>query len=404
MTVPGEAPGNAPGKSLRSNPAFVAKTPQGNREVLWPDEPSRMHVSMVDGLIMWCVGLGASDITLQTDRPPYAEIHGLLYPCGRRPFDAADMAVMLDRIYGTEAQAKLASGQDLDLSYEIRPERGKRVRFRVNITAMLSRGRDASSITMRVLPDIPPLMSDLNVEDEIISAWKPRQGLVLITGPTGSGKSTLLAAGCRMLIEREEGCGKMLTYEAPIEYVYDRITGPRSLVSQSEIPRHLPSFAAGVRNALRRKPEIILVGEARDRETVSAAIEAGQTGHTVYSTVHTLGVAQTIRRMLSVFEPMEREERAYALMETMRMVVTQALVPRVSGGRVGLREWLVFDDDLREKLLGMHIDGWASVLIEAVRERGRSIKDTAKIAFESGDIDRRQYLVLSQAAAMSEGV
>ena len=123
---------------------------------------------------------------------------------------------------------------------------------------------------------------------------------ILITGGTGSGKSTLLAAGNRMLLERPQGCGKMLTYEAPIEYVYDSIQSPRSLVSQSEIPRHLPDFAHGVRNALRRKPEIILVGESRDRETINASIEAAQTGHAVYTTTHTLGVANTVQRQLSL--------------------------------------------------------------------------------------------------------
>ncbi len=376
---------------------LLAKERKSDEDYIWPDEPVRMTEDMVDPLIMWCVGLGASDITIQSDRPAYAEISGRLHPCTRRPLDGADIAVFLNRIYGTEASAKLASGVDLDLSYEIRPDRHSRVRFRTNITAMLSKGRDAASVTMRVLPNSPPRMEDLGIEDEIIKAWKPRQGLVLVTGPTGSGKTTLLAAGNRMLIEAEEGCGKLLSYEAPIEYVYDSITGPRSLVSQAEIPRHLPSFAAGVRNALRRKPEIILVGEARDRETVSAAIEAGQTGHTVYSTVHTLGVAPTLRRMMSVFEPNERNERAYALMETLRLVVTQVLVPKIGGGRLGLREWMAFDDDLREQLLGMPVDEWSAVVMRAVPERGRSMAESARIAHESGLIDRRRYLVLSQS-------
>ena len=199
-----------------------------------------------------------------------------------------------------------------------------------------------------------------------------------------------------MLIEREQGCGKMLTYEAPIEYVYDAITGPRSLVAQSEIPRHLPSFAAGVRNALRRKPNIILVGEARDRETVTAAIEAGQTGHLVFSTVHTIGVAATVRRMISVFEPAERTERAFAMMETLRMVVTQALVPRVGGGRVGLREFLVFDENVREILLDQPIDRWTSETQRLLVRYGQTMEQTATKAFKSGIIDRRSYLLLTK--------
>jgi defect-in-organelle-trafficking protein DotB len=362
----------------------------------WPDEPLRLQDSHVDSLLLWCVQKRATDITIQTDRPVYVEIDGTLYPVTRRPMDSADMANVLARIYGADALAKLASGQDLDLSYEVRPDRNTRCRFRTNITAILSRGRDSVQVTLRSLPNLPPTLLDLGIEQEIIENWAPRQGLVLITGPTGSGKTTLLAAGCRMLIEREQGCGKLLTYEAPIEYVYDAIIGPRSLVAQTEIPRHLPSFAAGVRNALRRKPNIILVGEARDRETVSAAIEAGQTGHLVYSTLHTIGVAATVRRMISVFEPTERTERAYAMMETLRLVVTQALVPKVGGGRIGLREFMPFDENVREMLLDMPPERWTTETQRLLLRYGQTMEQSANRAFKEGLIDRRAYLLLTK--------
>jgi defect-in-organelle-trafficking protein DotB len=360
----------------------------------WPDEPLRFSETHIDELLVWGARKDASDITLQTDRPVYIEVSGILFPVTRRPLDSADMANILSRIYGPDASAKLAAGKDLDLSYEVRLDRNTRFRFRVNITAVMSRGRDSAQITLRSLPNLPPTMMDLGIEPAIIKNWAPRQGMILVTGPTGSGKTTLLAAGCRMLIEREEGCGKMLAYEAPIEYVYDAITGPRSLVAQSEIPRHLPTFAAGVRNALRRKPNIILVGEARDRETVTAAIEAGQTGHLVYSTVHTIGVAATVRRIISVFEPAERLERAFAMMETLRMVVTQALVPKIGGGRIGLREYMVFDEQVRETLLDLPIERWTAETQRLLRRHGQSMEDTATAAFKKGLIDRRSYLLL----------
>ena len=362
----------------------------------WPDEPLRIQEEHVDGMLLWCALRKATDISLQTDRPVIIEVDGVLYPVTRRSLDSADMTNILMKIYGPDALAKLASGTDLDLSYEVRPERLKRYRFRTNITAILSKGRDSVQVTMRSLPSLPPTMTDLGIEEQVIRNWSPRQGLILVTGPTGSGKTTLLAAGCRMLIEREEGCGKLLTYEAPIEYVYDQITGPRSLVAQSEIPRHLGSFAAGIRNALRRKPNIILVGESRDRATMSAAIEAGQTGHLVFSTVHTIGVAATVRRIISVFEPGERNERAYALMETLRMIVTQALVPKVGGGRIGLREYLVFDDNIREQLLNMPIDKWTVEAQRFLVRYGRTMEQSANTAFESGLIDRRTYLFLTK--------
>lgn len=363
----------------------------------WPDEPSRFVEDYVDPFILWCVKQGTSDITIQSDRPVYNEIHGVLYPATFRKLDAADMAVFLGRIYGAEAQARLASGRDLDVSYEIRPDRYSRIRFRVNITAILSKGRDAAQITMRVLPSEPPTMRDLSIEQEIIEAWAPRQGIVIVTGPTGSGKSTLLAAGNRMLLERPRGCGKMLTYEAPIEYTYDTINSPRSLVSQSEIPRHLPNFAAGVRNALRRKPEVILVGESRDRETINASIEAAQTGHAVYTTTHTMGVASTVQRMISVYDMEEREERAIALMESLRLIVTQALVPREGGGRIGVREWMKFPDEVREKLMDMSFTKWPNEIQRMINQYGRTMERSAEIVYEQGKIDRLHYLYLASS-------
>ncbi|MEM7650610.1 MAG: ATPase, T2SS/T4P/T4SS family [Pseudomonadota bacterium] len=371
--------------------------PEDNFAETWPDEPDRFTEDLVDAFLLWCVKQNSSDITIQTDRPAYNEIHGALYPGTFRNIDAADMAVFLGKVYGPEALARLASGRDLDVSYEIRPDRYTRVRFRVNITAILSKGRDSAQITMRVLPSEPPTFKDLSIEEEIIKNWSPRQGLVVITGPTGSGKSTLLAAGNRYLLERPEGCGKMLTYEAPIEYTYDTIQSPRSLVSQSEIPKHLPDFAHGVRNALRRKPEIILVGEARDRETINAAIEASQTGHAVYTTTHTTGVAATIQRMLSSYDMSEREERAIALMETLRLIVTQALVPRVGGGRCGVREWMVFPDEVREKLMDMEFTEWPNEIQRMINQYGQTMQKSAELEFEQGNIDRRHYLLLSSS-------
>lgn len=363
----------------------------------WPDEPSRFIEDYVDPFILWCVKQGSSDISIQSDRPVYNDIHGVLYPATFRKLDAADMAVFLSKIYGPEALARLASGRDLDVSYEIRPDRYSRIRFRVNITAILSKGRDAAQITMRVLPSEPPTMKDLNIEREVTENWAPRQGIVIVTGPTGSGKSTLLAAGNRMLLERPRGCGKMLTYEAPIEYTYDTINSPRSLVSQSEIPRHLPDFAAGVRNALRRKPEIILVGESRDKETINAAIEAAQTGHAVYTTTHTMGVASTVQRMISVYDMEEREERAIALMESLRLIVTQALVPREGGGRIGVREWMKFPDEVREKLMDMSFTKWPNEIQRMINQYGRSMERSAEIVYEAGKIDRIHYLYLASS-------
>ncbi len=368
----------------------------------WPEEPDRFLEQHVDPFLLWCVGRNASDITFQTSRSVYCEIFGTLYPATYRSIDGADMTAIISRIYGAEALAILAGGRDIDMSYEIMTDRFTRTRFRVNITAILAGGRDGIQITMRTLPQEPPTMLSLGVEEEIIKNWRPRQGLVLVTGPTGSGKSTLLAAGIRMLVESLHGCGKLLTYEAPIEFTYDAVLSRRSLVAQSEIPRHLPTFAAGVRNALRRKPEIILVGESRDRETISASIEAGQTGHLVYSTVHTTGVAATVRRMVSTFEPSERSERAYSLMETTRLIITQTLVPKIGGGRQALREYMVFDEEVRERMLSLPFDKWPAELMRMVPQRGKTMETSAREAYEAGIIDKRYYLLYAQGARAAQ--
>jgi len=368
----------------------------------WNEEPSRFSETSLDPFLLWCVARNSSDITFQTNRNVFNEIYGTLYPATLRALDGADMAAIITRLYGAEALAMLAGGSDIDLAYEVMTDRFTRTRFRVNMTAILADGRDGVQITMRSLPAAPPTVKQLGVDEEILKYWRPRQGLVLITGPTGSGKSTLLAAGNRMLIESPQGCGKMLTYESPIEFTYDSIISNRSLIAQSEIPRHMPSFAAGVRNALRRKPEIILVGEARDRETISAAIEAGQTGHTVYSTVHTTGVAATIRRMVATFDPSERSERAFALMETIRLIVTQTLAPKVGGGRQALREYMAFTEEIREHMLDMPFDKWSPELIRMVPKYGKTMEQAAKEAYEAGLIERRHYLVYTQGGKLEE--
>ncbi|MEZ0260129.1 MAG: type IV pilus twitching motility protein PilT [Alphaproteobacteria bacterium] len=383
-------------------PVSLLKKGVDDLKETWPGEPDRFLEMHIDPFMLWCVKKGASDITYQSNRPVMCEIYGTLYPSTYRALDAADMAAIVTKLYGTEALAILSGGADIDLSYEIMIDRFTRTRFRVNMTAILADGRDGVQITLRTLPSAPPTFTQLKIEKEIQEAWRPRQGLVLVTGPTGSGKSTLLAAGIRGLIESAHGCGKLLTYEAPIEFTYDTIVARRSLVAQTEIPRHLPTFAAGVRNALRRKPEIILVGEARDRETISAAIEAGQTGHLVFATVHTTGVAATIRRMVSTFEPSERSERAFSLMETVRLIITQTLVPKIGGGRVALREFMPFTEEIRETLLSMSFDKWPATLMAMVPKYGKTMEYSARMAYEAGLIEKRFYLIYAQGTKAQE--
>jgi defect-in-organelle-trafficking protein DotB len=338
--------------------------------------------------------LNASDVTIQTGSPVYAEVYGILVKITNRLLSNTELGDLINAIYGPNATTQLLSGKDIDTHYEFRPNRGVRYRYRVNATACLVEGHDGIQITLRTIPTTPPKLDSMHLPDNILEALAPQEGIVFITGATGSGKSTLLASIIRDLIEKEDSNRKVLTYEAPIEFVYDEIDTISSVVSQSEIPRHLPSFADGVRNALRRKPRLIMVGECRDAATITAALEAALTGHPVYTTLHTSGVAETMRRLVTSFSGEERLGRTIDILETIRLCIWQKLVPTVDGKRVALREYLVFDEEARDILLESDPNDVTSVTRKLVRQRGQLMTLDAKEKFEQGIISERTYKLI----------
>lgn len=369
-------------------------------EFLLADEPIRFTTEALDRMLLHCVNLEASDITLQTGSAVLAEIHGRLYPVTTRKITNTEVGDMLNAIYGSNGTTQIFSGKDVDTHYEIRPNRAQRYRFRVNGTGCQVEGHDGLQITIRTIPTTPPDLANLGVEDVILKNMAPEQGTVVVTGPTGSGKSTLLASIIKALAEQPDGNRKMLTYEAPIEFVYDMVQMPSTVVSQSEIPRHLPSFAAGVRNALRRKPRLILVGEARDQETISAVIDAALTGHPVYTTLHSNGVADAVRRMISTFPAEERHGRALDILETLRLVIWQKLVPSVDGKRLALREFLVFDEEVRDILVSTEVDLLAAKTRILLKERGQPMVVDAEKKFKEGLLGEREYQIMVARAKM----
>lgn len=365
-------------------------------DFLFPQEPIRLSIEAVNDVLIHCVNLGASDITFQTNEPVIAEIYGRLRKVTRRRLSNTELGEIINAMYGPNGMAQIMSGKDIDTHYEIRPNRSDRFRFRINGTGCQVEGHDGIQITARTIPSDPPKLASMDLPQAILDALEPEQGVVYITGATGSGKSTLLASVIRHITENAESHRKILTYEAPIEFVYDSVEKISSIVSQSEIPRHLPSFAAGVRNALRRKPRLILVGEARDPETISAVMEAAMTGHPVYTTLHSNGVAETMRRLVITFPPEERQGRTIDIIETIRLVVSQRLVPTVDGKRIALREYLVFDEKIRDVLLDTDQEEVTAKVRQLVREYGRTIEADAKEKFDAGLITERQYRVLAE--------
>jgi defect-in-organelle-trafficking protein DotB len=364
----------------------------------FPNEPLRFTPAETDRLLAFCQQLGASDITIQTGESVFAEIYGRLYRVTHRKLSNTETGEILNAIYGPNGTTQILSGSDVDTHYEVRPTRTERYRYRVNATGCQVEGHDGIQITLRTIPSLPPHLDEMELPAEIKDAIAPYQGVVYVTGATGSGKSTLLASIIRHLAENEESNRKILTYEAPIEFVYDGLEMPNAIVSQSEIPRHLPSFAAGVRNALRRKPRLILVGEARDQETMSAVLEAALTGHPVYTTLHSNGVAETMRRLVTTFPADERHGRTIDILETIRLAIWQKLVPTVDGKRVALREYLIFTDEVRDILLDVDVEKITAATRRLLKERGQPMEVDAQKRFNEGMISSREYKILLASA------
>lgn len=364
------------------------------------NEPLRFTKEEMDRLLVFCHKHNASDITLQTHEPVIAEIYGKLYKMTKRKLTNTEVGEMLNMIYGPNGTTQILSGKDVDTHYEVRPSRSERYRYRVNGTGCQVEGHDGLQLTLRTIPSDPPELSSLELEPEIIKAMAPEEGVVYVTGATGSGKSTLLASMIREIIEHNMGHRKVLTYESPIEFVFDNVLKPSSVVSQSEIPRHLPSFAAGIRNALRRKPRLILVGEARDQETIAAVMEAAITGHPVYTTLHSNGVAEVVRRLVNTFSAAERLGRTIDIIETLRLIVWQKLVPTTDGKRTALREFLVFNEEIRDQLLSSDLDNITATARRLLKTHGQTMLDAATKKYEAGIIAERDYKLIV-ASSMS---
>ena len=349
----------------------------------------------VDSFLLWAVDQGASDVSFQTRCPAFVEVDGVLRRVTRVLLDTPAMDLLCKTFFGETAEPILRSGKALDTAHTVKVDRHRTQRFRVNLSAVQVENAFAVNITMRVLPGAPPALEELGIEDEVAEPWRLCRGLTLVTGVPGSGKSTLLAAGTRNLLET--GAGRVQSLESPIEFVFDGIGGDEALMSQSDVPEHFPDFKTGLRACLRRRPAAVIVGEARDLETVEAVIRAADFGIAVYTTTHTIGVAATIRRLLAEFPVAERAERGAAFVDVLNLVVSQMLLPCPSGGRHALREWLTFDSRLKAALLDAPQDRWTAMIAGALAETGNHFYAAADRAFGEGRIGEADFRRISAA-------
>ena len=369
--------------------------------VTWPEADHGFPVERLDAFLAWAADQGASDIAFQTGEVAMMEIDGRLLDATRARLDGVALSALAQHVFGPAAEGFLRAGKTLDCSHAIGRDASLRRRFRCNLTAVQVADGFGINLTLRVLPDAVPTFDELAIEPVIRDAWARARGLTLVTGVPGSGKSTLLAAGIRHLLEA--GQGRVHSYEAPIEFTFDRIARPGAMMSSSEVPRHVESFAAGLRASLRRRPRAVVVGEARDHETVEAVVRAADTGIAVYATAHTIGVAATIRRLVAEFLPDERAERAVSLVDVLHLVVTQVLVPRIGGGRQALRECLVFDRALKVRLTTSPPPLWPAIIEEEIETRASSLAASARRALRRGLISAGDHGRICRTTPLSGG-
>jgi twitching motility protein PilT len=284
----------------------------------------------IDALFHAMNTAGASDLHLSVDSPPIIRKDGRLQPldASAPPLAISDLAALLKPIMPEKNRAEFESTHDTDFAYEV-PDLA---RFRANVFA----DRKGPGAVFRVIPTKILTAEQLGLSPAILALCRLNKGLVLVTGPTGSGKSTTLCAMIDYINATRQD--HIITIEDPIEFVHGN---KQCLINQREVHTHTDSFRDALRAALREDPDIILVGELRDLETVAIAIETAETGHLVFGTLHTTTAASTIDRVIDQFPADRQEQIRIMLSESLRGVIAQTLCRKIGGGRAAALEILI---------------------------------------------------------------
>jgi Tfp pilus assembly protein, pilus retraction ATPase PilT len=364
--------------------------------VHFPYEPSsRWSYADINALLLWGAQYDMSDALFCSGGPVWLRIHGKWRAVTRGLITADELFASLERLTKNNSIGAMlqSSQQDFDFAHQIEVARGIRRRYRGNAMPVADGYATGVKIVFRAIPSEPPALASLGVEQGILDHATPDNGLVLVTGVMGSGKSTLLAGILRDIIER--GGRHVATYEAPIEFDLRAIPNPGGPVSQSTIPEHLQSFMKATRNSTRTAPDVVLIGESRDPETLRGMIESAEIGVAAYSTVHTRSVPETISRIINVFPNEERRQLTATLLSSLRLVVSQRLLPLSDGsGRVALREFLAFTPEIRETLLETPLERLAQKTEQLLAVSGQRIQDAAEKAFAEEKISKDKYLAI----------
>ena len=285
-----------------------------------------------------CVDEGASDLHIRVGIPPMLRIHGSLTPLDCEPLTPEETQALMESITTEEERAEVEKdgGADFAISYK------DLARFRVSVF----RERNHVGIVLRQIPNTILTLKQIGLPEQVNELlFKPR-GLVLVTGPTGSGKSTTLASMLNIINEQRD-C-HIITVEDPIEYYH---FSKKAVVTQREVGQDVPSFSEAIRRALRQDPDVILIGEMRDLETISAAITAAETGHLVFATLHTTGATTTVDRIIDAFPTDQQEQVRTQLSVGLVAVISQLLLKRVDKpGRVAAFEIMFSTPSIRSRI------------------------------------------------------
>ncbi|MDY6912870.1 MAG: type IV pilus twitching motility protein PilT [Planctomycetota bacterium] len=283
----------------------------------------------IDRLLETCIKRGASDLHLHVDRPPTLRLHGRLRPLETKVLEPEDTVSLMKQITPERNQQELQEQGGTDFGFEF----GKAGRFR---TAVFHQ-RGCLSLTLRLIPSKIFTFEEIGLPPMIRNLCRRPRGLFLVTGPTGSGKTTTLATMIHYINENFDK--HIITIEDPVEYYHPH---RKSIVSQREVGGDVPSFSEALRRVLRMDPDVILVGELRDLETIESALRAAETGHLVFATLHTTTAHRTITRIVDMFPVNQQEQIRVMLSEALIAVLCQALIPRIDvRGMVAAFEFLV---------------------------------------------------------------
>lgn len=333
-----------------------------------------MESIRIEELLQEVIDQRASDLHLQVGVPPMLRVDGALTPVPNTPvMNAETTERLIFDILDEEQKQILIKDKEFDFSFAF----GDLGRFRVN--AFHERGNLAAAF--RLIPNEIPTLASLNMPPVVSSFADFAQGLVLVTGPTGSGKSTTLAA----LIDKinSERAEHILTIEDPIEFTHQ---SKRSLVVQREVHYDTYSFNAALRSALREDPDVVLIGEMRDLETISAAITIAETGHLVFGTLHTNSASQSIDRIVNVFPPHQQPQIKAQLGNVIQAICSQRLVPAIGGGRIAAAEILVATPAVRNIIREGKSHQLDSIIETGAKEGMQSMDHTLVKLIQTGQI------------------